>query len=65
MKTLDHEFSFALQQAIIARAQAERAAYIADLLGRVPGLVRKLFHRTSTAKVGATSAMATAYGAHC
>jgi hypothetical protein len=65
MKEFDDRTSFELQQAIIARAHAERAAYMTQLLGRVPGLIRKLFHRAPTAKVGATKAMATAYGARC
>ena len=65
MKNIDDRFSFELQQAIIARAQAERAAYMLELLGQVPGLVRKLFQRVPARKVGATEAMATAYGARC
>jgi hypothetical protein len=65
MKILDHRYSFEHQQAIIARAQAERAAYMVKLLGQVPGVVRKVFYRGPHAKVGATKAMATAYGARC
>lgn len=65
MKNLDHRYNFEHQQAIIARAQAERAAYMVELLGQVPGLVRKVFYRGPRAKVGATKAMATACGARC
>jgi hypothetical protein len=63
MKNLDHRFSADLYESYIARAHAERAAFVAEMLGRVPGLVRKLFRRAPAPKVGATNAMATACGA--
>ena len=63
MTDFEPRFSADVYEAYIARAHADRAKFIASMLARVPGLVRKLFHRTPAPKVGSTNAMATACGA--
>jgi hypothetical protein len=63
MNNLDPRFGTDLYEVYVARAHVERAKFVADMLSRVPGLIRKLVHRAPAPKLGATKAMATACGA--